>query len=124
VILVDTSVWVDHLRRGEPELAKILESNLVLCHPFIIGEIACGHLQARAQVLDALGKLPQAPTAHHHEALLFLDRHELAGSGIGWIDVHLLASTALTGDARFWTRDKRLAAVAADLDLHCPGNAH
>lgn len=120
MILVDTSVWVDHLRQGEGELARMLESGLVLCHPFVTGEIACGHLPNRAEVLYALEKLPQAPTASHGDALLFLDRHGLAGRGIGWIDVHLLAATALTGDGYFWTRDKRLAAVAADLGFAYP----
>jgi predicted nucleic acid-binding protein len=114
VILVDTSVWVEHLRRGEAVLAQMLESSLVLCHPFVIGELACGHLRNRAETLDALEKLPRAPIASQDEALVFLNRHGLAGRGIGWVDIHLLAGTALAGDAYLWTRDKRLAAVAAD----------
>lgn len=123
MILVDTSVWVEHLRRGEAVLAQMLESSLVLCHPFVAGELACGHLHGRAEVLDALGKLPRAPIARHDEALMFLDRHGLAGHGIGWVDVHLLASTALAGSAHLWTRDKRLAAVAADLGFGYPEKA-
>jgi hypothetical protein len=92
----------------------MLESSLVLCHPFVIGELACSHLHGRAEVLDALEKLPRAPVASHDEALVFLDRHGLAGRSIGWVDVHLLAGTALAG-GYLWTHDKRLAAVAADL---------
>jgi predicted nucleic acid-binding protein len=123
VILVDTSVWIEHLRRGETALVRMLESSLVLCHPFVIGELACGHLHDRAEVLDALGKLPRTPVASHDEALIFLDQHGLAGRGIGWIDVHLLASTVLASDAYLWTRDKRLAAVAADLGFNYPEKA-
>lgn len=98
-------------------MAQALESTLVLCHPFVVGELACGHLRDGARVLNTLSQLPFAPVATHQEALVFLDRHGLAGRGIGWVDVHLLASTALAGSARLWTRDKRLAGVAADLDL-------
>lgn len=117
MILVDTSVWVDHLRHNDTGLAWALESSLVLCHPFVIGELACGSLRQRAVVLDALAKLTMAPVATHDEAMLFAQRHALAGCGIGWVDVHLLASTALAGGARLWTRDKRLAAVAERLGL-------
>jgi len=115
VILVDSSVWIDHLRRGESRLIKALESQLVLCHPFIIGELACGTLRQRPKFLAALKTMPTAPVATHEEALTFLERHGLTGRGIGWVDVHLLASTALVGGARFWTRDKRLGAVAMNL---------
>lgn len=115
MILVDTSIWIDHFRRNNAQLVRVLEAGLVLCHPFVIGELACGHLRQRARILAALGDLPSAPVATHHEALVFLERHALAGRGIGWMDAHLLASTALAGDACLWTRDKRLASVAADL---------
>jgi predicted nucleic acid-binding protein len=103
---------------------KVLESGLVLCHPFVIGELACGHLRDRARVLDTLADMPAAPVATHIEALAFLNRHTLAGRGVGWVDVHLLASTALAGGARLWTRDKRLAALAADIGLGYPSEAH
>jgi predicted nucleic acid-binding protein len=122
VILVDTSVWVDHLRRSDADLAQALASGLVLCHPFVIGELACGNLRYRAMVLDALANLAVAPVATHDEAMLFAQRHALAGRGIGWVDVHLLASTALAGDARLWTRDKRLAAVAMELGVAHPAS--
>lgn len=117
MILVDSSVWIDHLRKAEPALVQILESGLVLCHPFVIGELACGHLRQRAKVLAALNNLSAAPMATDAEALTMLNRHHLAGRGIGWVDVHLLTSTALAGNAQLWTRDKRLAAVAKDLQL-------
>lgn len=117
MILADTSVWIDHLRRSDASLAHVLQDGLVLCHPFVIGELACGHLRQRAQVLDAMSELPSAPVATHREVLVFVERHALAGRGIGWVDAHLLTSTALAGGAKLWTRDKRLAGIANDLGL-------
>jgi predicted nucleic acid-binding protein len=117
VILVDTSVWIDHLRTGEPALATALEGGRVMMHPFVLGELACGNLQNRREVLRLLNALPAAPTATDPEALDFIERRALMGRGLGYIDVHLLASTALAADARMWTRDRRLAAVAAELEL-------
>jgi len=117
VILVDTSVWVEHLRKGLPALAAALEQGTVLTHPFVLGELACGNLKNRREVLRLLGDLPGAPVATDAEALAFIEQRALMGRGIGYIDVHLLAAAALDGAARLWTRDKRLAAVAADLDL-------
>jgi predicted nucleic acid-binding protein len=117
VILVDTSVWIDHLRSGEPLLVAALEGGRVMMHPFVLGELACGNLANRSEVLELLGGLPAAPTATDPEALDFIERRTLMGQGIGYIDVHLLASIALSGDARLWTRDRRLAAVATELDL-------
>ena len=117
MILVDTSVWVDHLRDGTPALAAALEQGRVLTHPFVLGELACGNLKNRGEVLQLLGELPAAPMATDPEALDFIERRALMGRGIGYVDVHLLASVALAGIAQLWTRDKRLAAVAADLEL-------
>ncbi|MBI2753130.1 MAG: type II toxin-antitoxin system VapC family toxin [Betaproteobacteria bacterium] len=117
MILVDTSVWVDHLRDGAPALAAALERGSVLMHPFVLGELACGNLKNRGEVLRLLGELPAAPMATDPEALDYIERRGLMGRGIGYLDVHLLASVALAGTARLWTRDKRLAAVAADLKL-------
>ncbi|OGA22990.1 MAG: ribonuclease [Betaproteobacteria bacterium RIFCSPLOWO2_02_FULL_67_26] len=117
MILVDTSVWVDHLRDGAPALAVALEQGRVLTHPFVLGELACGNLKNRGEVLQLLGELPVAPMATDPEALDFIERRALMGRGIGYVDVHLLASVALAGTAQLWTRDKRLAAVAADLEL-------
>lgn len=115
MILVDTSVWVDHLNRGDAELVQQLERGEVLVHPMVIGELACGTLRNRGQILADLMLLPFAPRATDAEALLFLERHQLMGRGLGFIDVHLLASVALDGGATLWTRDHRLARVAKAL---------
>lgn len=112
MILADTSVWIDHLRRGSPELARLLEAGDVLVHPFVIGELACGNLRNRSEILDLLAGLPAAVTASDAEVLHFVGERRLAGKGIGWVDAHLLASIALTEDARLWTRDRRLATIA------------
>jgi predicted nucleic acid-binding protein len=114
LILVDTSVWVDHLRRGDAQLVDLLNANSVLMHPFVVGEIACGSLADRALTLDLLLSLPAALVAEPDEALSYLDQHGLHGKGIGYVDVHLLASTAISG-AKLWTRDKRLRIVAQEL---------
>ena len=116
MILVDTSVWIDHLRRGNPDLAARLEADLVWCHPFVIGELACGRLTDRLEILSLLKTLPRSPIAEHDEALEFVDRNELAGSGIGWIDVHLLASTRLGGIC-IWTLDQTLDRIARRLGI-------
>lgn len=114
MILVDTSVWVDHLRRGDARLRGLLENARVLAHPFVIGEIACGSLSDRA-VLDLMRHLPMAAVAETEEVLAFIDRHRIHGKGLGYVDVHLLAAVALTPDSSLWTRDKRLHATAAVL---------
>jgi len=118
-VLVDTSVWVDHLRRGNAGLATALEELRVWAHPLVIGELACGHLEHRAELLRLLETLPQPPQATHSEALAFLEGHRLIGQGLGWIDVHLLASAALAGTA-LWTLDERLASTARRLGLGTP----
>jgi predicted nucleic acid-binding protein len=112
VIIVDTSVWIEHLRRGNPELAEALERGEVLTHPFVIGELACGQIRNRRELLDLLGALPGAVVASDEEALLFIEEHALMGKGVGYIDVHLLASVALTAGTRLWTMDGALARVA------------
>lgn len=117
MILVDTSVWVEHLRRGVPRLAGLLEEGEVLGHTMVIGELACGTLRQRHQILTDLAALPLAPRATDDEALVFLERRRLMGRGVGIVDVHLLASAALAGDARLWTLDRRLDAVAQELHL-------
>lgn len=117
MILVDTSVWVDHLRAGAPALARLLEAERVLMHPFVLGELACGNLHDRRKVLALLQDLPQAPAADEQEVLLYIDRHALHGRGIGYVDVHLLAAATLHGGARLWTRDRRLRAAAESLSL-------
>ena len=121
MILVDTSVWIDHLRSGETALAAALEDGRVLMHPFVLGELACGTLKNRDEVLDLLGNLPAAPTATDPEVLGLIERRALMGRGIGYIHVHLLASAALADVGRLWTRDRRLAAVATELELAFEG---
>lgn len=122
MILVDTSIWVDHLRFGEERLVRLLDQGLVLIHPFVIGEIALGRLRQRAQIMSLLQDLPSAIVATDAEVLGFVDRDGLSGLGIGYVDAHLLAATRLTGGARLWTRDKRLSAVAARLALAAPAS--
>lgn len=122
MILVDTSVWVDHLRKSDRGLAELLTASNVLMHPFVIGELACGNLRKRDQILALLKDLPRAGVATDNEVLFFIERHTLMGRGLGFVDVHLLASVALHGTARLWTRDKRLRAAADSLGLgRAPG---
>jgi hypothetical protein len=118
MIVVDTSVWIEHLRTGKTSLGKELVLGDVWSHPFVVGELACGQLRNRAEILALLRALPQAPVAEHDEVLAFLDRHQLTGIGIGWVDAHLLAATRLLG-ARLWTLDRALreAARRADVEL-------
>jgi len=111
VTLVDTSVWVDHLRHGDDQLVALLAAGEVLAHPAVIGELACGNLRNRAVVLDALGALPRAAVASDAEALRTIEAHALRGTGLGWVDVHLLAAALLTRCA-LWTRDVRLMHAA------------
>jgi len=115
-MLVDTSVWVDHLRKGNRDLAARLDTAQVWCHPFVIGELACGRLSERGQVLELLEALPRSPVADHPEVLTFIDRWDLAGSGIGWVDAHLLAS-AMLGGIRIWTLDRTVDRVARTLGI-------
>ena len=117
MILVDTSVWVDHLRAGDKALAALLEVGAVLIHPFVIGELALGSLRQREIVLNALSDLPRASVATDAEVLHFIDQHVLFGRGIGYVDAHLLTAVKLTAGAELWTNDKRLHAVADQLRL-------
>jgi predicted nucleic acid-binding protein len=117
VILIDTSVWIDHLRAGEPALIHLLNTGWVLSHPFVVGELACGNLKNRHAVLSLLQDLPAAPVATEGEVLFFIERHGLMGKGIGYIDAHLLAAISLAGGGRLWTRDKALSAVAGSMGL-------
>jgi predicted nucleic acid-binding protein len=117
MILVDTSVWVDHLRRDDTRLAGLLDTGGILSHTFVIGELALGDLRQRDLVLATLQDLPQASVATDREVLHFIGRHALFGLGIGYVDAHLLASVRLTAGATLWTRDKRLLGVAERLGL-------
>jgi predicted nucleic acid-binding protein len=107
MVLVDTSIWVHHLRQGGPSLERILNDGEVMCHPFIVGELACGNIRNRAEILSLLQILPQAMEVTHEEVLQFIERNHLMGKGLGYIDVHLCASALLTG-VPMWTYDKRL----------------
>ena len=107
MLLVDTSVWVRHLREGDPDLEKLLNHGKVMCHPYIIGELACGNLNNRHEVLLLLQLLPPATLANHEEILQFIEENQLMGKGLGYIDVHLSASAVLTG-VQMWSYDRRL----------------
>ena len=117
MVLVDTSVWVDHLRTNEPRLTDLLIYNQVLSHPFVRAELALGNLRQRDLILSALDNLSQAPVAFAEEVNFFIESHALFGLGIGLIDVHLLAATQLMGNAKLWTRDKPSLAAASRLNL-------
>ncbi|MGB9455534.1 MAG: PIN domain-containing protein [Bryobacteraceae bacterium] len=117
MVLADTSVWIQHFRRGEPKLASQLADGLVLMHPFVLGELACGSLKHRGEILSDLQALPSAKLASTAEALKLIEDRRLWGRGLGWVDVHLLAS-ALLSHCGFWTLDKRLGREAATLGLN------
>jgi len=114
--LVDTSIWIDHLRNGIPRLQALLQAGEVAIHPFVIGEIACGNLKNRSQILALLQSLPSVTVATAQETLLFIENHGLAGKGIGLIDAHLLVACFLSR-ARLWTGDKRLERIARALGV-------
>ncbi len=117
MILVDTSVWIDFLRADDLQLAGLLEAASVCMHPMVLGELACGNLKNREQLLTLWRKLPKVIEASHDEALYFLEHNALSGKGIGFVDLHLLASTALTESTFLWTRDKRLYLIAVALNI-------
>ena len=117
MILVDTSVWIDHLRANDNALIALLDTGAVLAHPFVIGELALGNLHQREIVLNPLSDLPQASVATDMEVLHFIGRRTLFGRGIGFFDAHLLAAVQLTAGAQLWTKDKRLHGVAVELGL-------
>jgi predicted nucleic acid-binding protein len=114
MILVDTSVWVEHFRHGKAGLEAPLSDGQVVCHPFVIGELACGNLKNRPRILSLLATLPMAHLAEHEEVMHFIERYRLMGKGLGYIDMHLLASAMLT-NIPLWTLDKRLNGVSAVL---------
>jgi predicted nucleic acid-binding protein len=116
MVLVDTSVWVSHLRDGNAELANLLNDGRVLCHPLILGELACGNLKDRAVILSFLQLLPMSIEAEHHEVLSFIENNRLMGKGMGYVDVHLITSAVLTG-VPVWTLDNKLAQAADSLHV-------
>ncbi len=121
MIVVDTSIWIDHLRVGDPGLAALLRDGQVLAHPFVIGELALGEMSRRSEILGLLHNLPQAKAATDDEVLNLVENEHLRGRGIGYVDAHLLAATLLTAGGRLWTRDKRLAGAATQLGLRHVG---
>jgi predicted nucleic acid-binding protein len=124
VILVDTSIWIDHFRHGDAELRKIIEDDRLLCHPVVIGELALGSLRDRDAVVAFLAAQPEALIASHNEVMSLIDRHSIFGMGIGYTDAHLLASALIDRRSILWTRDKDLAVAAqkAGASLHVPMN--
>lgn len=116
MVLADASIWIEHFRRREPALADRLSEGLVLMHPFVSGELACGNLKDRASILSDLHELPHAKLASNAEVLQLLEERRLWGRGLGWIDAHLLAS-ALLSSCRLWTMDTKLAKTARELGL-------
>jgi predicted nucleic acid-binding protein len=117
MVLVDTSVWVAHLREMHADLANLLANGKVACHPFIVGELACGNLKNRSEILSLLEALPRVTAAEHDEVLAFIDNHSLMGKGLGYVDVHLLASVALSR-LPIWTLDKKLEQMADILGIN------
>jgi predicted nucleic acid-binding protein len=115
-MLVDTSVWVDHFRWRNARLVLALEASQVLTHPFVTGELSCGNLARRGEIMNLLQALPALTAADHAEVLAFVDAHALFGRGLGWVDMHLLAAAALAR-VPLWTLDKRLAAAALEIGL-------
>lgn len=117
MILVDTSIWVDHFRRRDDRLARLLDDRKVSMHPFVAGELAVGNLRNRDEILLMLNSLPATAMASHEEALRFISNFSLAGRGLGYIDIHLLAAVSLTPGTLLWSKDKRLNAVAESLSI-------
>ena len=117
MILVDTSVWINHLRSADERLAGLLDAGKVLGHPFVIGELALGNLRSREATLRDLSDLPQAPVAEDEHVLDLVNRLRLFGRGIGYVDAHLLAAVRLAPEAKLWTADRPVQAVAAEFGL-------
>ena len=116
MILVDTSVWISHLRDGDVGLEVLLNDAHVVCHPFILGELACGHLKNRSEILSLLQALPMATIAENEEVMRFIESYHLMGKGLGYIDIHLLAS-AILSKIPLWTFDKKLQGVSVKMGL-------
>jgi predicted nucleic acid-binding protein len=116
MVIVDTSIWINYFRKGDKHLEKLLLDAEVICHEFIIGELACGNLKNRNEIISLLQSLPHSPTVDHQEFLFFIDKYQLMGRGIGFVDVHLLASAQLA-KLPIWTDDNKLRGVSKDLEL-------
>lgn len=116
MILADTSIWIEHLRKGNETFSELLEEGQVAVHRFVVGELACGNLKNRASILQLLSDLPEVDLAQHEEVLQFIEERKLSGKGIGWIDAHLLASALISGTP-IWTADKKLRTISASLGI-------
>ena len=116
MILVDTSVWVSHLRHGNSRLQKLLEESRVASHPFIIGELACGNIRNRTEIISLMQSLPMLDAVEHEELLLFIEHNKMMGTGLGFVDVHLLAAAMLAG-IPLWTQDKKLKKACSRLSI-------
>ena len=123
MVLVDTSVWIDHFRKTSLRLSELLEQEEVLLHSFVLGELACGNLQNRREIIALLHALPVAARADDDEVLFFIERHALMGRGIGLVDMHLLAACHMNGSL-LWTRDKRLRAIAGEMNIEFSQHPH
>ena len=117
MVLVDTAVWVDHLHTNDEHLSMLLENEQIVIHPMIIGELAMGNLANRQQTLEDFAKLPEISVATHQEVLFFVEHHRLMGTGISYIDAHLLTASVLHGETQLWTRDRRMMTVADQLEI-------
>jgi predicted nucleic acid-binding protein len=118
MVLVDTSVWIEHLRIGNAQLAHLLNTAQVSMHPMIVGELACGNLANRMQLLNLLQNLEQVAEASHSEVMYLLEAHKLMGRGVGFVDLHLLSSSLLSANTTLWTLDKRLGMLASELKVN------
>lgn len=116
-VLIDTSVWIRHFRSSNPDVVRLLESELVVSHDFVVGELACGSLKARKEIIGNMQELPGLPVMSVSEVMILIESKELYSQGIGLIDAQLLASTLVTPDTRLWTVDKRLCQIATELGI-------
>ena len=116
MVLIDTSVWVEHFRKGEIRLGALLNDSRVSCHPFIVGELACGNFRNRSEILSFLGTLPMAISAEHEEVMRFIEKYHLMGKGLGYIDIHLLAAAVLS-DIPLWTFDGKLDKACSSMGI-------
>jgi predicted nucleic acid-binding protein len=123
VVLVDTSVWIDHFRKQSKQLVSLLEEEEVVMHPFVLGELACGNLQNRREIIALLHAIPSVTQANDDEVLFFIERHALMGRGVGLIDLHLAASCHMDS-CLLWTRDRRLKSIAEEMDIEFSQHPH
>jgi predicted nucleic acid-binding protein len=117
MVLVDTSIWIDHFRNSNDQLVELLNDGEVICHPLIIGELACGHIKNRKEILSDLQALPQSSVIEHDEIMLFIDKNQIMGKGLGYIDMAILASSLVTG-IPLWTFDQKLSVIAKKFNIH------